>query len=109
MGPTPKKAPWLLWALLGAVAVVVILVLNFPFSSLDQRASKACTDRLVDVAGPTFVDYRVTEVISNPAQSYDIRGSYAGGEFACAVIGQTLEVPQALIYPTGGVPQSWLD
>jgi len=107
--PSPIGKRWIPWAGL-AVAVLIgitVVALSGGLSSLDDRASAACTDRLVAVAGPTFKDFRVTEVISNPAKSYDIRGTYVGGTFACAVIGQTLEVPQAIIFPTGSPPQSW--
>jgi len=76
----------------------VTFVISFAFTEPNHQMKSVCTDAIIQRIGASnFTGYKVNEYFETPAGSIDVRGSYSGGVFACAITREPLLLEQILV------------
>jgi hypothetical protein len=101
----PVRRPLSLFAKLLIASPVLLIAAGFIGYSMTQprAAEKACAEAIETNYGGAFEGVAFTEYYDRGATAIDVRGTYNGGTFACAVSRPGYVVEQALLYYPDGL------
>lgn len=107
----PKHTSWgeaIGWLVAAAIVVAAVIALTPRSEDVSpSEMQSACANMVASWAGVDIDQVEGRDVSSEnmSSSSWDFRGTYPGGEWACGGPGGQAEPAQTMVYPDGGTAQ----